>query len=295
MLSDFNNNTHKFNYDTEYSIIRNNYYLIDNYLLSRITSYKVALQKFEERIKIEYMCWHTGKSIKYNEIEYEKFDIKDINDEIENNRIASNKNKKWQNIRKAIIERDDSICVLCGDELNNDDIHIHHIEYRKHGGNDSYNNLVTLCIECHGTLPEHDKVIEFGYRLSPYYSKINQNKRITEHIKNKNKIFYDEMWIDTLSSNPLIDILGKDFYSKIILDKNLLSEIFLRLAIISNEEILEDEKAKRLIMGAYGASGTTVIALNLQPLTRWRCGINYLDYVFTTKWAPFSDFIFISP
>jgi len=49
--------------------------------------------------------------------------------------------------------------VLCGDELNNDDIHIHHIAYRKDGGDDSYNNLVTLCIECHGTLPEHDKVI----------------------------------------------------------------------------------------------------------------------------------------
>ena len=85
------------------------------------------MQKVEERIKIEYMCWHTGKSIKYNEIEYEKFDIKDIKDEVENNRREGNKYTKWQNIRKAIIERDDSICVLCGDELNNDDIHIHHI------------------------------------------------------------------------------------------------------------------------------------------------------------------------
>jgi hypothetical protein len=65
--------------------------------------------------------------------------------------------------------------------------------------------------------------------LSTYYSKVNQNKRITKHIKNKNNKLYDEIWIDTLSSNPLINILGKDFYSKIILDKKLLSEIFLRV------------------------------------------------------------------
>jgi|WetSurMetagenome_2_1015567.scaffolds.fasta_scaffold79125_3 hypothetical protein len=94
MLSDFNNNIHNFSYDTEHSTIRNSYSIIDRDLLFRITSYKGALQKVEERIKIEYMCWHTGKSIKYNEIEYEKFDIKNINDEIENNRRDGSKYKK---------------------------------------------------------------------------------------------------------------------------------------------------------------------------------------------------------
>lgn len=225
VLSDFNNNTHNFNYDTEYSIIKNSYYIIEKDLLFRITSYKGALQKVEERIKIEYMCWLTGKSIKYNEIEYDNFDIKDINDEIENNRREGKLYKKWHHIRKAIIERDYSICMLCGDELNNEDIHIHHITYRKDGGDENYNNLVTLCIECHATLPGHDKVI---HTLPIYYSKVNQNKRIIQHINTINKNLHDEIWIDTISSNPLIIILGKDFYSKIILDKNLLSEIFLR-------------------------------------------------------------------
>ena len=45
LLSDFNNNTHNFNYETEYSIIRNSYYIIDRDLLFRITSYKGAFAK----------------------------------------------------------------------------------------------------------------------------------------------------------------------------------------------------------------------------------------------------------
>jgi len=227
VLSDFNNNAHNFNYDNDYSTIRNNYYIIDKYLLFELISYKRAFQNIEERIKLEYMCWYTGKSIKYNEIEYD-YDIKDVSDEIDNNKREGKKYKKWQNIREAIIKRDNSICVLCGDDLRHSDIHIHHITYRKDGGDDNYNNLVTLCVECHATLPDHDKVIEFAYKLSTYYSRINQNKRIKENIGNKNKKLLDEIVIDTISRNPLINILGKDFYSKIILDKNLLSEIFFR-------------------------------------------------------------------
>jgi hypothetical protein len=252
LLSDFNSNTHNFNYETDYLIIRNSYYLIGKDLLFKIISYKGTLQAVVERIKFEYMCWHTGKSIKYNEIEHDNFDIKDINDEIEYNRLEGKIHKKWQNIRKAIIKRDNSICVLCGDELTDkptdelndelyddiydprnyerkyDEIHIHHIIYRNDGGNDNYNNLVTLCIDCHATLPKHDKVIEFGYTLPIYYSKDNQNKNIIKNIKDKNIKLHDEIWIDTISSNPLLNILGKELYSNKISDKNLLSEIFLR-------------------------------------------------------------------
>lgn len=228
ILSDFNNNAYDINYNIDYLFIRNNYYLINRELLFKISSYKEPLLRIEDRIKTEYMYWYTSKWIKYNKIESNCFDIKNIRKEIEYNRHRGKKYKKWENIREVIINRDNRICVLCGDELEHEDIHIHHIIYKKDGGNDNYTNLVTLCIECHATLPDHDKVIEFGYKLSTYYSKVNQNKRIIDNIKRNNKVLYNKIWIDSLRSNPLLNILGKDFYSKIISDKNLLSEIFLR-------------------------------------------------------------------
>lgn len=55
--------------------------------------------------------------------------------------------KKWKQIRKFIMERDNYTCQKC---LNNKtNIHIHHIKPYRFGGKDEPDNLISLCPSCH--------------------------------------------------------------------------------------------------------------------------------------------------
>jgi hypothetical protein len=56
--------------------------------------------------------------------------------------------------KKAVDARDHRTCRCCGKRTNPDDIglirgHRHHIVYRSAGGQDTPENVVTLCWECH--------------------------------------------------------------------------------------------------------------------------------------------------
>lgn len=55
----------------------------------------------------------------------------------------------WKWIRKAIIERDNYICRICG---NDENLHVHHIDSNRTNNNTS--NLVTLCSDCHRAVHE---------------------------------------------------------------------------------------------------------------------------------------------
>lgn len=49
-------------------------------------------------------------------------------------------------LRDEVLERDGHACVSCG---NRDDLHVHHIIPRGQGGENSKENLATLCANCH--------------------------------------------------------------------------------------------------------------------------------------------------
>lgn len=53
--------------------------------------------------------------------------------------------KGWSWIRKGILDRDNFMCRICGND--EDGLNVHHIDYNR-ANNDS-NNLVTLCGDCH--------------------------------------------------------------------------------------------------------------------------------------------------
>jgi hypothetical protein len=56
--------------------------------------------------------------------------------------------KNWDQIKRIIKERDEFACRLCGEDGGT--LHVHHIDYNvRHNRPD---NLVTLCIRCHGVL-----------------------------------------------------------------------------------------------------------------------------------------------
>jgi hypothetical protein len=53
----------------------------------------------------------------------------------------------WSKIRQRVLDRDDHTCQGC--QIKIDRFHIHHIVPKKQGGQDFYDNLITLCPKCH--------------------------------------------------------------------------------------------------------------------------------------------------
>ena len=49
-------------------------------------------------------------------------------------------------LRNQVLRRDGWRCQLCGARSN---LEVHHQEFRSHSGDDSEENLITLCAACH--------------------------------------------------------------------------------------------------------------------------------------------------
>jgi 5-methylcytosine-specific restriction endonuclease McrA len=52
----------------------------------------------------------------------------------------------YEQLRNQVLRRDGWQCQLCGTMLN---LEIHHRQFRSHSGDDSEENLITLCVACH--------------------------------------------------------------------------------------------------------------------------------------------------
>ena len=52
----------------------------------------------------------------------------------------------YERLRQQVLRRDGWICQYCGNRSN---LEVHHKEFRSQGGNDSEENLITLCALCH--------------------------------------------------------------------------------------------------------------------------------------------------
>ncbi len=54
----------------------------------------------------------------------------------------------WSKIRQKILERDNYTCQICKKKAKTK-LHIHHILKKREGGEDYYDNLITVCPPCH--------------------------------------------------------------------------------------------------------------------------------------------------
>ena len=68
----------------------------------------------------------------------------------------------WKRIREKIIKRDAGICVTCGTDKN---LMVHHKKPKSDGGDDSLDNLETLCKSCH--LKAHAEIMA-NNSVGPY-------------------------------------------------------------------------------------------------------------------------------
>ena len=55
----------------------------------------------------------------------------------------------WRQIRKDVLERDHWRCCDCGEAIKGRDAHVHHKLPRALGGDDTPENLISLCSGCH--------------------------------------------------------------------------------------------------------------------------------------------------
>lgn len=63
----------------------------------------------------------------------------------------------YQSLRQKVLRRDGWRCQACGTMSN---LEVHHKQFRSHSGHDSEENLITLCVCCHGrdTFPEAERL-----------------------------------------------------------------------------------------------------------------------------------------
>jgi len=55
----------------------------------------------------------------------------------------------YEELRQRVLRRDNWRCQDCGTMSN---LEVHHKEFRSHSGDDSEQNLITLCSACHASV-----------------------------------------------------------------------------------------------------------------------------------------------
>ena len=54
----------------------------------------------------------------------------------------------YESLRQQVLRRDGWRCQSCGAMVN---LEVHHKQFRSHSGDDSEQNLITLCSPCHAS------------------------------------------------------------------------------------------------------------------------------------------------
>jgi 5-methylcytosine-specific restriction endonuclease McrA len=60
--------------------------------------------------------------------------------------------EQYRLLRQSVLQRDGWRCQLCGSLR---DLQVHHRKFRSRLGDDSAQNLITLCVDCHQA--KHDR------------------------------------------------------------------------------------------------------------------------------------------
>jgi len=59
----------------------------------------------------------------------------------------------YEELRNQVLRRDGWRCQACGTMSN---LEVHHRQFRSHSGDDSEQNLITICAVCHAEIHEGD-------------------------------------------------------------------------------------------------------------------------------------------
>lgn len=98
-------------------------------------------------------------------------------------------NRLDENLRKAVIFRDNNTCVMCG--KTNCEIQVHHITSRRQGGADSVFNLCCLCIKCHKKVTGVEE--KYSEKLYSLINGRNVKTRFAQHVMQGKTYLYNEL------------------------------------------------------------------------------------------------------
>lgn len=88
-------------------------------------------------------------------------------------------NRLDENIRKAVILRDDCKCMECGKP--NCKLEVHHIKPKRLGGSNTLGNLITLCEKCHkNTEGNEEQYMQHYFAILSSYD--NKNLNYAQHV-----------------------------------------------------------------------------------------------------------------
>ena len=68
----------------------------------------------------------------------------------------------WEDLRKEVYARDNWHCRICFKHCEGREIQCHHIENYNINKNNDLNNLITLCVACHGKVHNSKEVVLCG-------------------------------------------------------------------------------------------------------------------------------------
>lgn len=71
-----------------------------------------------------------------------------------------------------IIARDSGLCLCCGGA----GAHIHHVIFRSHGGGNAPNNLMSVCVRCHGKIHGY----EMPNSSPPFVERVRKQIKVNE-------------------------------------------------------------------------------------------------------------------
>jgi len=71
-------------------------------------------------------------------------------------------NYGFANTRAYVLDRDKYTCQYCKGKSNHKKLETHHIIFRKNGGSDNADNLITLCKTCHDNLHKENIILKGG-------------------------------------------------------------------------------------------------------------------------------------
>ena len=90
--------------------------------------------------------------------------------------------KRDQTLRKKVFERDKFTCQKCGlEDLSGNKLEAHHISPIYLSGKDEFDNLITLCFDCHHYTPNKKEEFE-------EYIKEECNGTLTTLVKSCKKV-----------------------------------------------------------------------------------------------------------
>lgn len=80
-------------------------------------------------------------------------------------------------LREYVRVRDNHVCRICFNKLEEKNMQVHHIVPVANGGDDDYNNLVLLCNVCHTNLHKHGWE-NYIKQLKEYTTKVEHNSTV---------------------------------------------------------------------------------------------------------------------